>query len=165
MLQLALVLTLFLLFSQRSGIFDAACRALGAGLVLSGLAHYLQADWYVSVMAEWIPQQRLLVQVSAGLRILFGLALWIPVHLIRHIALLLSLLLLCMVLPVNLRIALAGDQIAAVQDQGELWRWLRLAGHLGWIFCIIGTLESLRVIYNQQKLGEPEHCGGVVARR
>lgn len=112
--------------------------ALGCGLVLTGVEHYLHVDAYVRVMQDWIPAKQRVVLISVGVRVLGGLGLLFAAT--RPAGAIATLVLLIITLPVNLRIALAGDRIKGLKMRP--WRrWFRLGLHACWIawavWCVV----------------------------
>ncbi len=104
--------------------------ALALGMVLSGVEHYWNESWYEQVMQDWIPNKVLIIRISVAIRILAGIGLLFPG--LRTIAANICVVLYLIVLPVNLRIAFAGDSIPNLKI--PIWRrWLRLALHFGWL--------------------------------
>ncbi len=104
--------------------------ALAIGMVLSGFEHYWNESWYAQVMQDWIPNKVLIIRISIAIRILAGLALLHPAS--RLIAANVCIVLYFVVLPVNLRIAFAGDKVPGL-DMPVWRRWFRLAMHIGWL--------------------------------
>lgn len=153
-----LIIIVFVVLRWRGmDTLDAACLGLAAGLLASGWDHVLRCNWYVSVMAEWLPHRALLVYLSAAARMIFAILLLF--HVTRQAALISTLVLMLIVLQVNLRIAL-GANLPAVQDMSGFWRWARLALHLGWLAWIIGCLVA-----NSRRILQKRHAssGGSVS--
>jgi len=130
---------------------EAACYGLAAGLFLSGWDHLLRRDWYVSLMAPWLPNRALLVTISAVLRMALAAMLLRP-GAVRLGAAIATLVLMLIVLQVNLRVALVGDQIEAARSIPAAWRWLRLALHLVWLGW---TVYCVRAAWRQKRPPSP----------
>jgi len=112
------------------GVAARAVVALGIGMLLSGVHHLVYVEHYVHLMPPWIPVPQAIVYLSAVVRISFGLAALVPS--LRGVATIGSLVLLCVVAPINVRIALTGIAEGQLVD-ADWFRWLRVVLHAGWI--------------------------------
>lgn len=116
-----------------SGLVQPTSRpfiALAVGMILTGVEHAVNVPGYERIMHDWIPNKPLVIWISVTVRILSGLALLFPGA--RRISSWVCFGLYCVVLPVNLRIAFAGDSINDLKM--PVWRrWLRLLLHAGWL--------------------------------
>jgi uncharacterized membrane protein len=104
--------------------------ALGVGFFLMGVEHFVNWRGYDLIMQDWIPAKPTIIRISATLRVIGGIGLMIPSWHTgsAHLALVLYLV----VLPVNCRVAFAGDRIEGFEMPA--WRrWSRLALHMGWL--------------------------------
>lgn len=141
MIWLIAVIAAYLLLRARGcQRWDAACWALAAGLFLSGIDHLLYSQWYVSLMAPWLPAKALLVYVSAALRM--GLACGLLPRAPRRGVLIGVMALLLVVLQVNLRVAVLGDQLEGARQMAPWWRWARVALHAGWLAWTAACLRA-----------------------
>ena len=113
-----------------NGIAVRAMVALGIGMVLSGVHHVVCVEHYVRIMPDWLPAKHAMVYLSAVLRIAFGLATLFPMS--RRAAAIGSIVLLCVVAPVNIRIAATGVSEGQLID-ADWFRWVRVTLHAGWI--------------------------------
>lgn len=104
--------------------------ALAIGMILTGLEHIANESEYELIMQDWIPNKPLVIRISVAVRILSGIGLFFPG--LRRISSYACLILYCIVLPVNFRVAFAGDKIPGLSIPS--WRrWLRLLLHFGWL--------------------------------
>jgi uncharacterized membrane protein len=124
-----------------SGTAARAVVALGIGMLLSGIHHFVYVDHYVRVMPDWMPAQQAVVYLSAALRVAFGLATLFPGS--RRAATIGSLVLLCVVAPVNIRIAATGISQGQLVD-ADWFRWLRVVLHASWIGWCGWCLSTLK---------------------
>lgn len=139
---------LVLLWRERTW-YESAVYGLAVGMGLSALDHLLFCDWYVSVMSEWIPRRRLIVHVSAAVRL--TLAVLLLFTRTQHAALLISLVMMIVVSQVNWRLAFHGHEIPAAAAISAPWRIARLVLHGFWVGWIIFTLELLRVVLRERR--------------
>ena len=109
---------------------NRAGLALAIGVFLSGIHHAVFADHYVDLLPERMPGKFGQVYVSAVLRMAFGLGLLFIST--RSAATIGTLVLLCLVLPVNIRIAMQGNTIGQL-SAARWFLWLRLVVHVSWI--------------------------------
>lgn len=109
---------------------DRASLALAIGIFLSGIHHAVFANHYADLLPERMPYRTRQVYLSAILRMVFGLGLlFISTRLVATIG---TLVLLCLVLPINIRMAKQGN--ATGQFIAARWfLWLRLVVHVSWI--------------------------------
>ncbi len=104
--------------------------ALAIGMILSGVEHIVNESGYEQIMQDWIPNKPLVIRISVAARILSGVALLFPTT--RRVAAYVCFVLYCIVLPVNARVAFAGNSIPNLKM--PIWRrWLRFGLHLGWL--------------------------------
>ena len=104
--------------------------ALGVGMILTGFEHIANESEYELIMQDWIPNKPLIIRISVVIRLLSGVGLFFSST--RHVSSYACLILYCVVLPVNVRVALAGSSIPGLTIPG--WRrWLRLLFHFGWL--------------------------------
>lgn len=109
---------------------NRAALALAIGIFLSGIHHALYASHYVDLLPERMPAKFGQVYLSAALRMVFGVGLLFVST--RPAATIGTLVLLCLVLPVNIRVALQGNTKGQLVAAGW-FLWLRLAVHVSWI--------------------------------
>jgi uncharacterized membrane protein len=104
--------------------------ALAIGIFLSGIHHFVFAHRYIDSLPERMPGRTGKVYLSAVFRLAFGVGLLFIFT--RPAATIGVLILLCLILPVNLRVAREGN--ATGQLIGASWfLWLRLVAHVSWI--------------------------------
>lgn len=120
---------------------NRASLALAIGIFLSGVHHAVFANHYVDLLPEDWPAKASQVYLSATLRMLFGIGiLFVPTRIAATIA---TTVLLCLVLPVNIRVAIQGNYTGQLVAAGW-FLWLRLLVHVSWIgycgWCL--TLKS-----------------------
>lgn len=104
--------------------------ALGVGMILTGLEHFLHESQYELMMQDWIPNKPLVIRISVAVRILAGIGLFVPG--MRRVSAIACLVLYCVVLPVNVRVAFFGHNIPGL-DMPSWRRILRLVLHAGWL--------------------------------
>lgn len=104
--------------------------ALGVGMILTGVEHVVNESAYERMMQDWIPNKPLVIRISVAIRVLSGIGLFFPG--LRKVCSTACFVLYCVVLPVNARVAFAGDRIEGLKI--PVWRrWLRLLLHFGWL--------------------------------
>ncbi len=109
---------------------NRAALSLAIGIFLSGIHHAVFANHYVDLLPAEMPAKAFQVYLSATLRMLFGIGLlYMPTRTIATIG---TMVLLCLVLPVNIRIALQGN-VAGQLIAANWFLWLRLVVHVSWI--------------------------------
>ena len=109
---------------------DRAAVALAIGIFLSGVHHAVFADHYIDLLPQQLPVRSGQVYLSALLRMAFGVGLLFAFT--RQAATIGTMILLCLVLPVNIRVAWQGN--TAGQLVAASWfLWLRLVVHVSWI--------------------------------
>lgn len=142
---MSLLIVIVIMFAalriRGASVYDAAVRGLAVGMACSGVEHIVNREWYVSVMPSTLSDRMLIVQISAALRLLLGALLFFRPA--QHACLLSALILMCVVSPVNIRIAISGAEMAGAQHMSAVWRWFRLGLHVGWIGWIIACLVML----------------------
>ena len=116
--------------SWLTGAAARAVVALGVGMLLSGVHHVVHLEHYVQVVPPWIPSPQVIVYSSTALRLMFGLGCLVPD--LRSASTIGSLVLLCVVAPVNIRIAVDGIAEGQLLD-ADWFRWLRVVLHASWI--------------------------------
>jgi uncharacterized membrane protein len=109
---------------------NRAALALAIGVFLSGIHHAVFANHFVDLLPERIPGKSGQVYLSAVLRMAFGVGLVFIST--RPAATIGTMILLCLVLPVNVRIALQGNTTGQL-IAGSWFLWLRLVVHVSWI--------------------------------
>ena len=109
---------------------NRAALALAIGIFLSGIHHIMFADRYVAFLPEQMPGRTGKVYLSAVFRIAFGIGLLFLFT--RPAATIGILVLLCLVLPINLRVAREGNTTGQLVD-ASWFLWLRLVVHVSWI--------------------------------
>lgn len=93
----------------------------GVGFVIAGLLHFILTSIYVSIMPLYLPEPRLLVQISGLCEILGGLGVMEPRT--RVVAAWGLVVLLVAVIPANLNMAIHPEQWPRIPT----WSlWLRL---------------------------------------
>jgi len=113
-----------------AGTGDKAAVALALAIFLSGIHHAMFAGHYVELLPPRLPARSAQVYLSAALRMAFGVGLLFAAT--RNAATIGTMVLLCLVLPVNLRVALQGNTTGQLVAAGW-FLWLRLAVHASWI--------------------------------
>lgn len=109
---------------------NRAALALAIGIFLSGVHHAVYASHYVDLLPEGMPARAGQVWLSVVLRMSFGVAvLFAPT---RPAAIIGTMVLLCLVLPVNIRVAWQGN-VSGQLVAASWFLWLRLAVHVSWI--------------------------------
>jgi uncharacterized membrane protein len=93
---------------------------LGAGFMLAGLNHFLNADFYVRIMPPYLPWPKFLVYLSGVFEAALGLLLLLP-RLSRLAAWGLIALLIA-VFPANLHMALHPELFPEFKPQMLWWR-------------------------------------------
>ncbi len=105
--------------------------ALSALFVFAGLMHFVRPDLYEAIVPRWLPNSRLLVQVSGVAEIAGGLGVLLPAT--RRMAAWGLIALLIAVYPANIQMLhLAYVQHASVAWKGALWLRLPLQFPLVW---------------------------------
>ena len=145
---LVIIAAFFVQRTRQFTWYHSATYALALGMGLSAVDHWVYCDWYVSVMADWLPNRHGLVILSAALRLSMCVLLFFPGT--QHAALLFSLLLLIIVSPVNIRMAFWGDQIPNASSLPPIWRWMRLVAHATWVGWIVFALQLLQLVYRDE---------------
>jgi uncharacterized membrane protein len=84
--------------------------ALATFYGLAGVAHFKATDKFLLIVPGWVPEPRLVVQLTGALELVGAVALLIP-KLQQAVGLMLALYALC-VFPANIKHALEGIQVA-----------------------------------------------------
>ena len=109
---------------------NRAALALSIGIFLSGVHHLVCADRYIDFLPEETSGRSGKVYLSAVFRMAFGVGLLFI--LTRPATTIGTLVLLCLVLPFNIRVARQGNTTGQLID-ASWFLWLRLVVHVSWI--------------------------------
>jgi uncharacterized membrane protein len=88
--------------------------ALAALYGVAGLAHFTETDRFLLIVPSWVPEPRLVVQITGACEIAGAVALLTP-KLRRAAGLMLALYALC-VLPANIKHAVEGVSVPGLPD-------------------------------------------------
>jgi len=109
-----------------------ALLALGAFFVAAGANHFVQTDFYVSIMPPYLPAHLLLVYVSGVFEIVGGLGVVVPrVRVAAGVGL---VLLLIAVFPANVHMALNPDLFPGIRPGVLLARLPLQALMIAWAY-------------------------------
>jgi len=123
-------LPLFQRWEWLTSTANRAALALAIGVFLSGVHHAVFARHYVDLLPENLPAKSFQVYLSVTLRMLFGIGLiFLPTRIVSAVGM---TILLCLVLPVNIRVAIQGNTTGQLVAAGW-FLWLRLVVHASWI--------------------------------
>ena len=104
--------------------------ALGIGFFCTGIEHFVIAENYERMLPLKMPQKRLLVYASALLRVLCGIGVWFSPTCAPSV--IMTLVLLILVVPVNVRVAVKQDCPGALLS-APWYLWFRVLLHAGWL--------------------------------
>ena len=88
--------------------------AVAAFYGVAGIAHFWATDRFLLIVPAWVPEPRLVVQITGACEVVGALALLVP-RLQRAAALMLALYALC-VFPANIKHALEGINVPGLPD-------------------------------------------------
>ena len=109
---------------------NRAALAMAIGVFLSGIHHAVYAQHYVDLLPPELPGKFGQVYLSVVLRMVFGIGMLFVST--RTVATIGTMVLLCVVLPVNVRVALQGNTTGQL-IAASWFLWLRLCVHISWI--------------------------------
>jgi uncharacterized membrane protein len=119
--------------------------ALAALYGVAGLAHFTETDRFLLIVPSWVPEPRLVVQITGACEIAGAVALLTP-KLRRAAGLMLALYALC-VLPANIKHAVGGVSVPGLPDSWWyhgprlalqpvlIWLALYSSSVVDWPFC------------------------------
>jgi uncharacterized membrane protein len=121
-------------FPWLATIGDKAAWSLAVALFGTGISHAVVPHYYLEMMPDWYPMKLGLIYVSSVLRFSTSVALLFPAG--RVAASIVLLVLLCAVIPVNIRGAL---------DNATRFYQLRLVFQVAWlgwtIWVLVGAIR------------------------
>ena len=115
----------------------AAAAGLGIGMVLAGMAHLANPEFYAAILPAWLPQKAWLTWLSGWALVACGVAMMQPAA--RKVAQVAVFFLLAATLPHSVHFA-SLFEFSGIWSEFP-WAWSRLVCHLGWLawtlWCIL----------------------------